>query len=792
MKKLFVILLTFVFFHTKAQQIIVLDEDNSPLQNVEIYDGINYVYTDTSGKADISRLDTTQELFFRYEDRLQFFTYKELKKRNFKIILSENYFELENIIISAIKWEQKTEEIPLQVLNLDIPKALSYFPQTTADLIGKSGKIFIQKSQLGGGSPMIRGFAANRLLLVIDGVRMNNAIYRSGNLQNIISIDPYIIDDAEVILGAGSVAYGSDAIGGVIDFHTKNPRFSETKNLIVNGNGIFRFFSADLGTSSHFDISFGKKKFAFLSSLSFSSFKDLRMGKFGPDDYLRKEFVATFDGKDTILQNPNPLIQKFSGFAQIFTFHKFVFRPKPNLEASYTFYYSTTSNIPRYDRLIQYKNGLPKYAQWYYGPQTWQMHSFSVKNRNQNFFSDNMKLTFAYQDYKESRHDRKFRNTALRERFENVKIFSSNIDIYKKISQKQTLFYGSEFVYNKVFSRGKLTDIIKDISEPYPSRYPDNSYYTNYGIYFQDKITVSDRVIFNAGIRWTQTFLYARFDTTFYKFPFTETFMNNYALTWTTGAVCNTYNNWHLSFNAGTGFRAPNIDDVGKVFDSEPGSVVVPNPSLKPEYITNFEISIQKTSEDFFVSVEVFYSLLKNAIVRRNFQFNGSDTIIYDGEPSRVKALVNAASAKVYGVQAGAGIKPLKFLILKANYNITSGFDNEGNPLRHVPPNFGDAHLEFFKGNFNADFFVVYNSEIPYEKLAPSEKDKTHMYAKDINGNPYSPAWYTLNIKFAYKVSEKLKIYAGVENITDVRYRPYSSGICAPGRNFTFDIRYGF
>ena len=89
-----------------------------------------------------------------------------------------------------------------------------------------TGAVFIQKSQLGGGSPMIRGFSTNRILIVVDGVRMNNAIYRSGNLQNIISIDALATEEAEVIFGPGSIIYGSDDIGGVMDFHSLTPRYS--------------------------------------------------------------------------------------------------------------------------------------------------------------------------------------------------------------------------------------------------------------------------------------------------------------------------------------------------------------------------------------------------------------------------------------------------------------------------------------------------------------------------------------------------------------------------------------
>ena len=97
---------------------------------------------------------------------------------------------LEGVVISANKWEQKLNEVPNKIVKINKNDILRNNPQTSADLLGQSGNVFIQKSQLGGGSPMIRGFATNRVLLVADGVRMNNAIYRSGNLQNVISIDP--------------------------------------------------------------------------------------------------------------------------------------------------------------------------------------------------------------------------------------------------------------------------------------------------------------------------------------------------------------------------------------------------------------------------------------------------------------------------------------------------------------------------------------------------------------------------------------------------------------------------
>ncbi len=131
--------------------------------------------------------------------------------------------DLREVVISAARWKQTAEHIPAQVAVV-LPRQIAQFqPQTAADLLGISGKVFIQKSQQGGGSPMIRGFATNRLIYSVDGVRMNTAIFRAGNIQNVINLDPFALERTEVVFGPASVMYGSDAIGGVMSFTTLQP-----------------------------------------------------------------------------------------------------------------------------------------------------------------------------------------------------------------------------------------------------------------------------------------------------------------------------------------------------------------------------------------------------------------------------------------------------------------------------------------------------------------------------------------------------------------------------------------
>ena len=164
---------------------------------------------------------------------------------------------LDEVVVAVNKWEQKLNEVPNKITKVSKTEILRNNPQTAADLLNQTGTVFIQKSQLGGGSPMIRGFATNRILLVIDGVRMNNAIYRSGNLQNIISIDALSTQTAEVIFGPGSLIYGSDAIGGVMDFHTLDARFDKEKKMFVGGSALARYSTANKENTFHADIKIG-------------------------------------------------------------------------------------------------------------------------------------------------------------------------------------------------------------------------------------------------------------------------------------------------------------------------------------------------------------------------------------------------------------------------------------------------------------------------------------------------------------------------------------------------------
>lgn len=704
-------------------------------------------------------------------------------------------FILDETVVSASRWEQNIREVPNRIAKISAATIQFQNPQTAADLLGASNQVFIQKSQLGGGSPMIRGFATSRVLLVVDGVRMNNAIFRSGNVQNVISLDASTIDESEVIFGPGSVIYGSDAIGGVMDFHTLTPRFSENGQLRFNVNLFSRYSSANNEATNHINFTLSSKKWSWVTAYTHSDYDDLLMGSKGPKEYLRPDFQRRVNNTDSVFVNSNPTLQVPTGYNQENVLQKLAFRPAENITLMYAFHYSKTSDVPRYDRLIlKNSGGNFTSAEWYYGPQKWQMHVLQATVDRPSFLWDHARFTVARQAYEESRHNRNFNAANRTNRFESVTAFSVNADMDKDLSARAKLFYGLEYVGNTVGSNAYRENVNNGNISTATTRYPDGSTWQSIAGYGSVRYKLSDQFLLNGSARITNVQTEATYDTALFDFPFTSASLNNTSLNGSVGLVYNPDPNWKLYTNLSSGFRAPNVDDIGKVFDSQPGSVVVPNPDLKPELAYNAEVGTTGRIGPLELDVAAYYTLIDNAIARAPDTFNGEDSIFYDGVYSRVLSQQNISSVKVAGFQLGLRWNIARYWLLTSHLNYQKGEETypgvtETFSPTHVAPLFGATHLVFSWNDLRVDMYAVYNGEIGYDNLALSERADAHLYAKDENGNPYAPSWWTLNLKASFQAARYLTIDAGIENMLDKRYRPYSSGISAPGRNAIITLR---
>jgi hemoglobin/transferrin/lactoferrin receptor protein len=753
--------------------------------------------SDLKGEAEISAFAGCDSIFIQYIGySTHIFNYEELKQKQFIVYLEQSSISLDEMVVSATRWQQKKRDVANKITSIRAQDVVIQNPQTTADLLGQTGEVFIQKSQLGGGSPMIRGFATNRVLLSVDGIRMNNAIFRSGNLQNIISLDAFSIQKTEVVFGPGSVIYGSDAIGGVMSFNTIKPEVSGDGSTWLKGHGAARYASANNEKTGHFDVNIGFQKWALVTSVSYSDFGDLLMGKHGPDDYLRPEWVVRQNGQDVIVPNSNSRLQSPSAYQQVNILQKVHFKPNERWKFQYDFHYSTTGDYPRYDRLIRYKNEQLRSAEWYYGPQVWMMNHFHAHHQANHNLYNQIVIRAAHQYFKESRHDRDLNSPTRSNRTEEVNAWSINVDFEKSIHEHQ-LSYGTEFIANGIGSSAFLQNI-EDLSQaPTSTRYPDGSNWYSLGIYADYRHKLTPQLNLQLGARYNHILLNATFDNLHFPLPFDQAKINPGALTGSAGLVYNPDESLQLMANLASGFRAPNIDDVGKIFDSEPGAVVVPNANLKSEYSVNMEVGLakvfhQKVKFDF----SAYYTWLHDAMVRRDYQLNGQDSILYDGTLSRVQAIQNAARAYVYGLQAGIECKfPLGFGF-SSRFNMMKGREELDNgdyaPLRHATPWFGLSHLTYSRNRIKADFYLNYSGQVSYDQLPPSEQSKDDMYALDENGHPYSPAWLTFNLKTLLRLTDQVLLTAGIENITNQRYRPYASGLSAAGRNVIVGLKASF
>lgn len=712
---------------------------------------------------------------------------------------------LEEVVISANKIPEQRRLVAQQV-NVITPSIIRNLnAQTSADLIQNTGQVAMQRSQQGGGSPMIRGFEASRVLLMVDGVRMNNAIYRAGHLQNIITMDNNILERAEVLFGPSSTVYGSDALGGVVHFITRNPELAHEDKVNFSGSAFTRFGSANNEKTGHVDFNLGGKRFGSLTSFTYSDFDDLRMGEkinksLGEEYWVRYQYAerAPDNSGDVLVTNLDPYVQKFSGYQQYDLLQKFYFKQSDRVEHVMNFQYSTSSNIPRYDRLTDAQGSGLRSAEWYYGPQERLLASYQFKLNDLGNWADALTATASYQDIEESRHDRRFNNNNLNHRIEKIKVGGLTIDLQKKIKNNQ-LRYGFDSQFNTLESTAYRENITNGAVSALDTRYPDGDNVVNYwALYATHTLPINNEWTLNDGIRIGGSYLHGTFvDKTFFPFPYDDITQKNTYVSGNLGIIY-TPSTWKFSLMASSGYRVPNIDDAAKVFESVQGSptttgtLVVPNPDLAPEKTINGDLSITK----FFGSKArlegvLFATDFFDAIIVLPSTLNGQSTVIYNGYPANVVSSQNAGKAYIYGYSLSGQFEILPKLNLSGSYNYTYGRvkqeDGSKTPLDHIAPAFGRVGINYLYSGFYVELFSNFSGWKRVEDYSSSGEDNLQ-YATPEG----MPSWYTLNLRASYALNKMFTLQAGVDNIADLQYRQFASGINSPGRNIFGTLRIKF
>ncbi len=707
--------------------------------------------------------------------------------------------ELQEVVVSGSKFNERNSKLAVSIKTIRQSDLKNLNLSNAANVLESSGLVFVQKSQQGGGSPILRGFEASRVLLMVDGVRMNNAIYRAGHLQNVITVDPNILHRMEILYGPSSTLYGSDALGGVINIFTKDPRLlSPGQNKNWNVNSGVRYSSAIAEKTIHADVNYAEKKWASLTSVTFSDFGDIRSGKNRSTKYPAgfgnvNVYANQINGNDSAMANPHPNKMKPSGYYQYDILQKFLFSSNPNTSHTVNVQFSNSSNIPRFDRLSELAGAAPRFAEWYYGPQQRFLTSYKYEKNNLDRFFQEVRAVASYQAIEESRYDRRFKQSIRNERVEQIKVAGFTLDVRKKFSRNE-LIVGADAQLNFLKSTARGLNVDNGNISKITTRYPDGENRMHYvAIYAQHILKITDDLTLNDGLRLNYVSLKSYFnDTSLFHFPFNSAKQNPLALSGNVGLVYSPNDQFKISSVFSTGFRAPNFDDLTKVFDSRAGAVVVPNPGLNPEYTYNLELNVIKyfnigsNPSGASIGGSVFYTWFRNAIISDRFTFNGKDSIIYSGVKSVVLASQNKAKAHLWGANVFCSLNITGALQVNATATYTHGrFQNNNTevPLDHIAPLFGRVGLRYNAKKISAEVYSSINGWKRIKDYNPNGEDN-QLYATPDG----MPSWYTLNARFNCAIG-KLGLQLAIENISDKHYRTFASGISAPGRNFILGVK---
>lgn len=730
--------------------------------------------------------------------------------------------ELTEVVVSGSKFLEKKKNIVQKIDNISSAYIRKVNAQNTGDLLMSTGNVFVQKSQQGGSSPVIRGFEASRILLIVDGIRMNNAIYRSGHLQNVITVDQHMLENIELLKGPASTLHGSDALGGAVHMITKKPVLAiDSKKINLIGNAFARYSTVNHEKSVHADINIGGKKTAFLTSVTMSKFSDLRMGSNDMSDFplfgTRPYYIRPYDGNsgDSIMKNNNDRIQQFSGYDQLDLMQKVLFKSGKHTEHLFNVQLSTSSDVPRYDRLQDIRNGNLRFAQWYYGPQNRNLFAYSLDIKEQPGFFGEYKATASYQMIEESRITREYkRYDRLDQRVERINVIGLTIDARRKM-KKDEITTGLDLQFNDVASQAKRTNMLTGVDSKLDSRYPDGKNIMNHGaIYIQHIKKIHDsKLVLNDGIRYQIVNLHSTIlDNSFFSLPVTDITQRNGAITGNVGLAYMPTDKTRITLGYSSGFRAPNIDDLSKIFESSTNArqVVIPNSNLRPEITNSIEVGIKQTiTPSMIIEAEGFYTHFKHAIIKAPFTLNGQDSIVYYNTRSQVLASQNIGRANIYGANLSLQLNINKYWRINGTANYTVGNmmtdptkkssvyrkQSDGTysivqefvktkPLDHIPPFFGKFSVSYQESGKYVEVFMHFNGWKKLDRYNADGEDNAQ-YATPSG----TPAWQTLNFRCGFNLYPAIQLQAALENILDLNYRYFASGQSAPGRNFSLTLR---
>ncbi|GMV29299.1 MAG: hypothetical protein AMXMBFR59_14240 [Rhodanobacteraceae bacterium] len=660
--------------------------------------------------------------------------------------------------------EQPLEQIQVTATraaksNFDVATAVSVVGQdeirekpalTVADYLRAQPGAFIQATTPGQAIPIIRGLKGSEVLHMVDGFRMNTAFFRNSPNQYFALADSQNVQQIEVVRGAQSSLYGSDAMGGVVQILTPEERFQGDS---WDGRGRFRaqYTSGDLSSLGRIAGAAGKDGISISGGVTV---QDVGLRKLGGDG-----------GR-----------LPYTGFSAWAADTKLLWSPAAGHELMLSAAYLKQPKTPRVDELVtSFHQTQPNSSEFYFQPQDRLFVQARYVIEQDGGWFDRAEFHAGYQEINDDRRSRDF-GSANRELEQNASRLRGVTATFNKEVGDHALVYGAEFYYDTIDSFRERLNINTNVVSARPSRFPDGSTMDSYAVFLNDSITLAPQWQLDLGGR------YSSFDI---ELPANaqgvgvklspDDFTGNAGLTFkATDTV-------HVVGNVGRGFRAPNIFDLG-VFGSRPGNrFAVPNGDLKPETVITYDLGLKWDNPRWQAEAFVWKSNYKDKI-----------TSVETGELTSTGAIIvrneNVTDLDLWGVEAGGRWYFSDTSQLYGVLNYTRGdetYQGDTYDADRVPPLNGRLGLlHYFTPALSLDVNALYAAR--QDRLSP--RDLT-----DPRVNPEGTAgWNTWNARLAWEFAPETRLTLLLDNIADRRYREHGSGADEMGRSASVIFDWAF
>ncbi|MBZ0271268.1 TonB-dependent receptor [bacterium] len=650
------------------------------------------------------------------------------------------------VIVSAERSETDLSKAPRAVSIVTGDEIFNNISRTVPEALRYEPGVMVQRTNLGGGAPFVRGLVGNQVLSLVDGIRLNNSTFRGGPNQYLNTIDPFFVDRVEVVRGPGSVLYGSDALGGTINIITRRRKdFSEPFGM--DGRMMGRFSTGEREETGHFGADANVRNVAGIAaSATTRAFGNIDPGGDepiqGPFDYTEQDFAGNFD-----LHLGHMLTWQFSA-------------QHVNLD-----------DVPNYD---------PANPKNVFEPQRRQMFYSRVILTDLATALDRVELfgSFQRQDEGRERVAAADTGTETRDR-DTVDTVGAGLQLESPIGKWVRFIYGGEMYMDDISSTREIVDLGSGDADDARAALPDGAGYLNSAGYLEARFTPLDWLKLVPGARFTYIVPDIDVDDPVLGQETIDEPISD--VTWAFHTLFTIARYHGLVAGASRGFRAPSVTEIAK-FGPEDGRYDIPNSELDPETLIQYEFGYRVTHPRVFFSLFGFYSDIADLIVRKPTTFEGADAIGADA----VHHHENVGEAFIYGGESNVSVNLInRFLEFGGAVSYTLG-ENETDeePIRRIPPLVGNTFVKIGSD----PVWLEYVTEHAAEQDRLAEGDKT-----DIRIGPDgTPAFSVHHIRVGIMANEWAQAIIAVENIGDTVYKFHGSGPFEPGRNYKAQVSFIF